>query len=135
MVIYVKNITIPPNTPKTDPIEKTIELEGEVLDSIEILIPYGVTAVAGVAVFYGEYQLTPKPDGSYITGNGETIRDPIKWELPERKTYLRILAYNESQLYSHTLYLRFIITEKEIAKPTSVFEEVSNMFKKILKGW
>lgn len=67
------------------------------LDSIEILIPYGVTAVAGVAVFYGEYQLTPKPDGEFITGNGETIKDPIKWELPERKTYLRILAYNESQ--------------------------------------
>lgn len=135
MVIYVKNITIPPNTPKTDPIEEIIELEGEVLDSIEILIPYGVIAVAGVAVFYGKYQLTPKPDGEFITGNGETIKDPIKWELPERKTYLRILAYNESQNYPHTFYLRFIITEKEIAKPASVFEEISTMFKKILRGW
>lgn len=26
MVIYVKNITIPPNTPKTDPIEETVEI-------------------------------------------------------------------------------------------------------------
>lgn len=135
MVIYVKNITIPANTLKTDPLEEVVELEGEVLDSIEILIPYGVTAVAGIAIFYGEYQLTPKPDGEFITGNGETVRDPIKFELPERKTYLRIIGYNESENYPHTFYLRFILTEKEIAKPTFVFEEVSNMFKKILKGW
>lgn len=135
MVVFVKNITIPPNTYKDTPLEETIELEGEILDTIEILVPWGVNAIAGVAIFYGNYQLTPKPDGEYIVGNGETIRDPIKFELPEGKTTLKIKAFNESTSYNHTLYLRFIVLKKEEAKPETVFSEVKEMLRKILFGW
>ena len=129
MGLYIKKVTVSPNTPMNNPFTETIELEGNILEEIQYLFPTGLCQKVGVRILYGEYQISPANEGQWIDGHGEVVRDVLKLPLPEKKTVLRIQAYNLSEHFEHTVTLRFLVVDE---KQYSPLNDLVSLLKKLL---
>jgi len=72
MALYIAKITVPPNTPETNPIEVKVPVEGRYLEKIEYRFPAGCFEAVKVRVMYGNRVISPK--GKYKWVDGEISR-------------------------------------------------------------
>ena len=124
MPVWPINITIPANTSQDNPLEKELEVEGDYLTKIEVLFPSGCTCLAGLQVRYGAELIVPAEEGTWLVGDNETVRVEMTWPLPERKAKLTFLAYNEDELYPHTLYIRVFTKWEREMEPRGLWARV-----------
>jgi len=123
-MIYTYSLKIPANTEETSPLEKEVEVEGEVIDMIQIVIPWGHGALAGMAIFYGLEQIAPRPTGTWFKGNDQVIEWRELFTIPERKAKLRLVGYNDDDSYSHTFIVRFVVHKRRVALIHEIIERL-----------
>jgi len=116
MPVYVEVLKIPANTPENSPVEKKIEIEPGIVHRWEVLFPAGCHCLARFAILDGESHVFPVGKGNWLRGEDETIAFEDRWRTPDRPTELRLLGWNEDQLYDHTLFIRVgVLPEEEIS--------------------
>ena len=115
MTLYVVDVTVPADTSQTNPVEYQVEIEEEVVVHVEVMFPPGPRGMVYTACYYGEEQLFPRPYGSYLHGDGETIAWEEYYELPESPCYLTIRAWSPGTSYPHTITWRINALPKNIA--------------------
>jgi len=108
-MIYAKEITVPSQTPKDDPIEVTFHLEGVAITQFQLLVPPGHAGLTGLAIFYGIEQIAPLPTGEWFVSDNEVITWPEYFPIPQLECDLTIKAYNEDDSYDHSFYLRAVV--------------------------
>jgi len=123
-MIYTYSLKIPIKTEETSPVEKEVEVEGEIIDTIQIVIPWGHGALAGLAIFYGLEQIAPKPTGTWFKGNDQVIEWRELFTIPERKAKLKLVGYNDDDSYSHTFIVRFVVHKRRVAMIHEVIERL-----------
>jgi len=106
MTLYVIDLTVPKDTQQTNPKEETVKIEEEVIVAIECHFPPGCRGMVYTACYYGEEQLFPRPYGSYLHGDGETIRWEEYYELPHTPCVLTIRGWSPGTSYDHTVTWR-----------------------------
>ena len=130
MTLYIKRITVEPNSEKVE----EIELEGRLLEKIEYRFPAGVLESVSIQVFYGLEQISPHPEGESVTGEDETIVDDIYWQFPESKLKLKIKAESVAEDYAHTITVRFYVSPYRfpvwVMKVISLLSDLVERFKK-----
>jgi hypothetical protein len=104
-MLYPVYVTVPRNTPPDDPHVESVEVEGNVITEIDILIPYGHMALTGISFWYGDDQIHPTPKGSWIKGNEIWITHKTRILLPERYNVITVKAFNLDEVYDHTFYV------------------------------
>jgi len=130
---YTVELSIPPNTPEDNPVEKTLIIEGEVLERIHFLIPCGHQSLARLAIFYGIHQIFPAEPGTWLKGEDESFSMRIGWRLPEFKVKITLKGWNEDDTYQHTFYLRLEVVEKvEEARPWQVIIDFVAILKRLI---
>ena len=92
-----------------------MKIEEEVIVSIECHFPPGCRGMVYTACYYGEEQLFPRPYGSYLHGDGETIRWSEYYELPESPCILTIRGWSPGTNYDHTVTWRINALPKKYA--------------------
>jgi len=123
-MIYTYSLKVPIKTEKTSPIEKEVEVEGEIIDTIQIVIPWGHGALAGLAIFYGLEQIAPRPTGMWFRGNDQVIEWRELFTIPGRKAKLKLVGYNDDDSYSHTFIVRFVVHKRRVAMIHEVIERL-----------
>ena len=131
-MIYTFVITVPAKTSLDAPLTQRITVKGEILTQVSLLIPPGHMALAGLQIYYGDKQLIPANEGSWLMGDGESISWPEYIELPEPETTLIVKAYNDDEVYSHTFYLRIITTYRKYMMPSETMSRVYKLFEWLL---
>jgi len=133
MTLYVVDVTIPANTSQTSPKEETVKIEEEVIVSIECHFPPGCRGMVYTACYYGEEQLFPRPYGSYLHGDGETIRWSEYYELPESPCILTIRGWSPGTIYDHTITWRINALPKKYAFWWTVLDRFISFLAKIFR--
>jgi len=123
-------LEIPANTEETSPLEKEVKVEGEVIDTIQIVIPWGHGALAGLAIFYGLEQVAPRPSGTWFKGNNQVIEWRELFTIPERKANLVLKGYNDDDSYSHTFIVRFVVHKRRVAMIHEIIERLISWLEK-----
>ena len=116
MTLYVVDVTVPADTAQTSPKEETVKIEEEVVVSVECHFPPGCRGMVYTACYYGEEQIFPRPHGSYLHGDGETVKWQEYYELPEKPCTLTIRGWSPGTSYDHTITWRINALPKNIAK-------------------
>jgi len=129
---YFMWLEIPANTPETAPVEKTVEIEGEILSEIAYLIPPGWAALARFALFYGIKQIYPMPGLEWVTGDDLYRSIPLKWPLPERKVRITIKGWNEDDTYPHSVYLWLLTQPEPEARPWKILADFVAILKRLM---
>jgi len=133
MPVYSIKLTIPANTSANSPVETSFKVEGDVLTKIIVLIPAGVRALAGIAIFYGIKQIFPYEEGQWITGDNESIPFDVYIKLPEHPCILKLKGYNSDTKYDHTFYVRLTTGWEYEIYPWRILYDAMKLLAKFLK--
>jgi len=106
--VYTFDFQIPPNTPQNTPITLDLEMEQGTICKLNIIIPPGHAALAGLALYADAEQIMPVT--GWLKGNNDNLIFDVDIPIPavgEPPTYkLTAQGYNEDDTYPHTFYLR-----------------------------
>jgi len=112
---------------------ESVELEEEVLLSVDCFFPPGCVDLVRVQVYYGKTQIAPKPPGAAFRGDGFKVVHPTWWRLPDSPTKLRIKGWNLDEEFQHTPLLFFTTQPLREAPPIPLARRVLRLLEKLLE--
>ena len=113
-MFYVLPLTIPADTPETDPIEEELALTYGVIQRVEIEFPPGCAGLAHIKILYHEFYLYPSNPGTYFSGDGFTIAFDDVFPVTEVPHMVKVVGYNEDDTFSHTVTVRINVKLPEL---------------------
>ena len=115
MPLYVADISIPPSTPKDDPVTVNVKLDSGILRKVWVIIPPGHAALAHLVIKWGATQIIPYV-GDIHGDNEQLVFD--EWiEINEPERVLTLVGWNEDIQYTHRFIVRFLVLPREVAMP------------------
>jgi len=132
MTVYNLEVTVPLNVTDISRVSVPIEIEGEVLHRVYILIPFGHMELTGIRIRYGDKQIVPWNEGSWIKGGGRELNLTPNWILPESPCTIWIDAYNLDVCYDHTFYITLETTTYEEVFGPELYPQVIDQLAKVL---
>lgn len=103
-MIYLKALTIPPNTPEKTPVSIVFLAPARNLKNIAIYFPDGALDSTFVRVLEGGRQLFPA--SGWVAGNNETIADDSNHRLTDLRR-LVLEGYSLAEDWPHTIQISF----------------------------
>ena len=104
-MLFQKTVTIPANTPESDPVTSEIILSVGVMNSLRVYFPPGPSGLAHAQVWLQDYQLLPWERGEWSTGDDLSIVDNSQRVIYEKPTILKVVGWNEDTQYNHNVYV------------------------------
>jgi hypothetical protein len=124
-VIFVFPITIPANTPQTNPIITTLQLTAGTITDMEIQVPSGVVALAHIQLRVGLHQLFPSnPEADFATSN-ETIDWTEDIAMDQPPYQMTAWGWNTDTSFPHTLTVRVVM--QRLATSNTLAAEVASL--------
>lgn len=106
--VEVFDVTIPAGTAEASPLEVETNFAAGELVGVELLFPAGCGGLVGVRLAVGHAQAIPTTAGSWLVGNGETLRYDLVGQINNGAWSL--IGYN-ADAYDHTLHVRYLVAE------------------------
>lgn len=113
-MMYQATVTVPKDTASDSPLEFSLKINKGLIYKADIYIPAGHNGYTGIAVFDGLFQLWPTTPFEFIKGDNLHLNYDEAYFKMSVPYELRILAYNESDQYEHTMFVRVYLVTSEI---------------------
>jgi hypothetical protein len=107
-------VTAPKGTPKTAPIEVSTKFNPAELVRVEVIVPDGVTYLAGLRILLAHAQAIPSTAGSWIVANDEKIE--LETMGYSNSGAWSVLVYN-TDIFDHTFHVRFHVADFPLTQP------------------
>lgn len=112
---FFKAVTIPINTPISNPKVDSLQVDIPHISQVIIRIPPGVQGLAGVRLLDDFFPIVPANAESWVTGAEEIVSINMDYELKGLEKRIRIEGYNTDNTYDHTFYIH-VITAPSVAE-------------------
>jgi len=80
-----------------------------IVREISLTFPRGCAGLVGARIFRSTRQIVPQNPVEWITTDGETVDVKVDVDLSQEPYELEVWAYNEDEVYNHTLRVRFTV--------------------------
>jgi len=131
-MLYVKYFTIPKSTPVSSPVKGEVEIDGDMLERVYVLIPPGHYALAGLQIYYGELQIMPANIGEWLRGDNVVVNCTLDLELHDHPTKFVLKGYNEDERYDHTFYCYFVTREVKRTAYSKALRDVVQQIRRLI---
>jgi hypothetical protein len=131
-MLYIFKLTVPKQTPISNPIRKDIEIPKGVIEKVIITIPFGHMSVAGMQIRYGEVVVMPQGEENWIYGNNEIIEDVWYWEIEKDKEIFTLVGYNNSKYHEHSFVVKFLVVPSQLVPPEIMPLKLEKEIKKLM---
>ena len=108
-MLFEHALTIPASTSVLEPTEALVKLTAGILVQVDVVIPWGVGALAGIRMLYENWQILPITPGQWLTGNDQRLTFPENYQIKSDPFYVKIQGYNSDDTYEHTITLMLTI--------------------------
>lgn len=88
---------------------KVCRLTRGIVREISLTFPRGCAGLVGVRIFRATRQVIPQNPVEWIVTDGETVTAKVDVDLSQEPYELELWAYNEDEVYNHTIRARFEI--------------------------
>lgn len=102
---YQSELTVPANTLITSPAETDMILIDGIINQVELVFPPGSAGLLKIAIFYHEFRLWPSTPEAWFYHDDYTYRWAENFRVDESPFQLRLVGYNEDEVYQHTAIL------------------------------
>lgn len=109
-MFYEFALTIPANTPETDPVSMLAPLVAGTIDHVEVQFWAGHRGNVHVRIFDRQHQVWPTNLDDWLTSEAYTISFDEQYVLVDRPYTLIIEGYNEDTDYEHQVIVRFTVS-------------------------
>jgi len=114
-MLYQRTLTVPANTPETEPVSATLKLAYGASTRREIEFPDGCHGLVHVRVNEHGWQVLPWSRDEWLASEGSVIVDDSVYPLETVPYVFTLIAYNEDTANSHAITLRVQVAEGAIA--------------------
>lgn len=109
MPFYAFDLTVPPSTPESAPVELEAEFPPGLIQQVDVQFPSGCVGLVHTFCRRGANQVWPtNPEGDFAS-SGMAITWPDRYELGAAPFSLRLFAWNDDDTYDHTITWRFAL--------------------------
>lgn len=126
-MLYAYDITIPADTPESNPIVHTLKLNPGVLTKVSVKFPAGCHGLVKIRILKFETNLVPLNRDGWITGDNEAIVADEYFELDERPYELKLIGCSPGTSYPHTISVRLVILPRIVASMLALIEKVEEI--------
>ena len=103
-----------------------------VVHLVWITFPPGCAHLAKVQLYDGGHQFLPSTEGMWVHGDGITRKIPLFYEMSEEPLRITIRAWNEDDIYEHTITVEVSVLPKMLLLPQlfllAVMERLEKLF-------
>jgi hypothetical protein len=105
-MLYQGELVVPPNTLITDTVETELKVIRGTVSQVEVMFPPGSAGLLKVAVFYRRFRLWPTSPDMWFYADNYVFKWGEDFRFDSAPFSLRIVGYNEDELYSHSVIVR-----------------------------
>jgi hypothetical protein len=114
-MLYVVELNVPANTPDISPVSVEFTLDQGIITQVEVHFPPGCRGMVKTALFRGHYQVFPRPFGTWLSGDAETIRAQLFYEIKTPKERFIVYGKSPGTNYPHLITWRINVLPKSVA--------------------
>jgi hypothetical protein len=136
-MLHVVELNVPANTPDITPVSTEFTLETGVITQVEVHFPPGCRGFVKTALFRGHYQVFPRPFQTWLSGDAETIRAQLFYEIRGARERFTIYGKSPGSAYPHLITWRINVLPRSVALwwlAVQGFVEALNRFIAVLTG-
>lgn len=100
-MLYYKEVTVPVNTPITEPYEFTLKVTIGMIDDILVFFPWGCAGLCYVRLIRSTWPIFPVTRNEWLRGNNIGFRFNPKYPISSDPPEIIIQAYNLDDTYVH----------------------------------
>jgi|AKVG01.1.fsa_nt_gi hypothetical protein len=119
MPLYSVQVIVPPQTPVTDRVVQTVEVDEQAVTSVTVFLDSGSSSEVEVIVTDGESRIVPAANGDPISKPGET--GPVEFSparrLPGKPSDVSVRVAAPDADFEHTVIVQIETTEVSDADP------------------
>lgn len=124
---YWAALTVPANTPASDPTRVTLEAVPGTVKQVWLFFPQGHAGSTKCRILRNEHQVWPTNPGGWYLGDGTAIEFGENYEVVGTPYDFHLEGYNDSTLNAHTVYVRLTILQ-EVSIPLPTRQQTVEMF-------
>lgn len=121
-MIYQAQITLPANTPRSDPVEQEIIIHPGTLTQVDLEFPDGCAGLARLQILHWDVLLFPSNRDGFFSGDGSYISFSEEITFDEAPYTLTIRGWNLDDTFPHSPIVRLGILNKMAA--SSMIQEL-----------
>jgi hypothetical protein len=118
---YHYTFKVDSKTAKDNEAVKICRLTRGIVRDVSLTFPRGCAGLVGVRIFRSTRQVVPQNPVEWIVTDGETVEAKIDVDLTQEPYELELWAYNEDEVFSHTIRARFtvevVLSQAQIITP------------------
>lgn len=118
------SLLVPAGTVETNPATKRIQLTEGVITQWWIGFPPGCNDLVHVAVYEFEHQILPRGEDEDLYWGGYVYEIPENYELVDEPYEIEVRAWNEDDIYEHTITVGVALEEIEEVTLKELFTEL-----------
>ena len=123
-MLYTTQLTVQPSTLVTNPSSVTIPMTLGKINQITVMFPPGCCALVGVWLEHHTVKVLPWSMNEFLIGAGATMTFPMNYGIDTEPYTVILYAYNNDDVYPHTVYVTINLSDETPIEPVAVFAEL-----------
>ncbi len=131
-MLYSKQITVLTTHTQAAPSKSYFKVNKGVISNIWITFPSGCAGLVKLRIYHEGHPFLPVNADNYIRGDNYTFQFPVMFEITEEPMILTVEAWNEDEVYDHTIDVLFLILPKSVVLPVGATEGILESLKSLV---
>lgn len=123
-MLHSKHITIAANTTEVNRSKTRFLVNQGIMSMVWITFPAGCAGLVKVRIFHQGHPFLPVEVDAYIRGDNYVFVYPVMFEIKNVPEIITIEAWNEDQVYAHTIDVQMMILKREFVLPVGAVEGI-----------
>ena|SRR3990167_2771333 len=123
-MLHAKHITLSSGGTEATSTKTRFTANQGVIFRVWIHFPPGCAGLVKVRIYHEGHPFLPVELDAYIKGDSYTYEFPVMYEVTTQPELITIEAWNEDDVYSHTIDVSFLIIPKEWVQPVGAYEGI-----------
>lgn len=124
---YTIEVTVPADTPQSEPYEQRIKIEVGTLTSCMVRFLPGCHNQVYITIQDAFFQLIPITPGSSLYGDNVTYEIPLNYELTSKPYELIIRGWSPGTNFEHTITVWFDLLEPTVLNQASIQDQIAHL--------
>jgi len=108
-VLYTFALTVPPDTPASQPLRQTATLSPGRIHRVFVMFPPNAAGLLQVGIEYRGSKIWPSNPDGWLLGDNMTWVWDEDMDLPPGDSSIVLVGFNLDDTYSHTAYFAFAL--------------------------
>jgi len=130
-LFFAWDIPVDADTSEATSKTQRLILTAGVITSVDIKFPAGCHGLVKVRIKHWESPLVPLSRGEWVTGDDETVKAQMYFELPKGPYELKFQGCSPGTAYAHTITVRITVLPKNIASMIPVIDLLTRLLQRM----